>query len=481
MQLLDPLNCKQISKFFSPYLTAADEGISGLNTRHREGFNRMIADALAGNIDLIVTKSVSRFARNTVDSLTTIRDLKSHGVEVYFEKENIWTFDGKGELLISIMSSLAQEESRSISDNVTWGQRKHFADGKVNMPYGQFLGYRKGPDGLPEIDPEEAETVRFIYRLFMGGKTVNAIAKILTEAGVPTPRKKARWQDKTVESILTNEKYSGDAVLQKSFTVDFLSKKMKKNEGEVPQYIVTDSHPGIIDKAEWELVQAEMAKRKAKGRSQNSLSPFSMKICCGECGSWYGSKVWHSTDKYRRVVWRCNGKYERQTRCSTPHLTDDQIKRLFLSAVSKLHDERETLIEDCKFMREILSDTSELEAERTRLMEELTAVGLLTEKLFEENATGKTTTDDFDARHASYIERYNDLQSKLKAIADSEKRKRQQIKVLDRFIKNIRGMKALPIDFSDRLWNALVEKLTIYPDGTAEFLFKNGTTVTERL
>lgn len=458
-----------------------DEGISGLNTRHREGFNRMIADALAGNIDLIVTNSVSRFARNTVDSLTTIRDLKSHGVEVYFEKENIWTFDGKGELLISIMSSLAQEESRSISDNVTWGQRKHFADGKVNMPYGQFLGYRKGPDGLPEIDPEEAETVRFIYRLFMGGKTVNAIAKILTEAGVPTPRKKARWQDKTVESILTNEKYSGDAVLQKSFTVDFLSKKMKKNEGEVPQYIVTDSHPGIIDKAEWELVQAEMAKRKAKGRSQNSLSPFSMKICCGECGSWYGSKVWHSTDKYRRVVWRCNGKYERQTRCSTPHLTDDQIKRLFLSAVSKLHDERETLIEDCKFMREILSDTSELEAERTRLMEELTAVGLLTEKLFEENATGKTTTDDFDARHASYIERYNDLQSKLKAIADSEKRKRQQIKVLDRFIKDIRGMKALPIDFSDRLWNALVEKLTIYPDGTAEFLFKNGTTVTERL
>lgn len=251
-----------------------DEGISGLNTRHGEGFKRMLADALAGNIDLIVTKSVSRFARNTVDSLTTIRDLKSHGVEVYFEKENIWTLDGKGELLISIMSSLAQEESRSISDNVTWGQRKRFADGKVNMPYGQFLGYRKGPDGLPEINPEEAETVRFIYRLFMGGKTVNAIAKILTEAGVPTPRKKARWQDKTVESILTNEKYSGDAVLQKSFTVDFLSKKMKKNAGEVPQYIVTDSYPGIIDKAEWELVQAEMAKRKAKGRKPEQSQPF---------------------------------------------------------------------------------------------------------------------------------------------------------------------------------------------------------------
>lgn len=202
----------------------------------------MIDDALAGKIDLIVTKSVSRFAHNTVDSLTTIRKLKENSIECYFEKENIWTFDGKGELLITIMSSLAQEESRSISENCTWGQRKRFADGKVNMPYGQFLGYRKGPDGLPEIDPEEAETVRFIYRLFMGGKTVNAIAKILTEAGVPTPRKKARWQDKTVESILTNEKYSGDAVLQKSFTVDFLSKKMKKNEA---RFLSTSSRTAI--------------------------------------------------------------------------------------------------------------------------------------------------------------------------------------------------------------------------------------------
>ena len=458
-----------------------DEGISALNTRHREGFNRMIADALDGKIDLIVTKSVSRFARNTVDSLTTIRKLKDHGVEVFFEKENIWTFDGKGDLLLTIMSSLAQEESRSISDNITWGQRKRFADGKVNMPFSSFLGYRRGKDGKPEIEPEEAELVRLIYKLFMGGKTITGIATYLTQQGIPTPRKKPRWRDSTVESILTNERYKGDALLQKQFTVDFLNKKMKNNEGEVPQYYVTDSHPAIIDRTEWELVQAEMAKRKEKGNHQNSLNVFSSKIYCGECGSYYGSKVWHSTDKYRRVVWRCNGKYERQTRCSTPHLTNDEIKRLFLSAISKLHEERETLLEDCRYMRGILADTTELEAERARLMEELTAVGLLTEKLFEENAAGNMTTEEFDRRHASYAERYNDLQEKLSAIADSVERKQRQIKVLDRFIKDLRGMKALPIDFSDRLWNALVEKLTIYPDGRAEFLFKNGTTVTERL
>lgn len=211
-----------------------DGGISGTSMKYREGFKQMIADALAGKIDLIVTKSVSRFARNTVDSLTTIRKLKEHGTECYFEKENIWTFDGKGELLITIMSSLAQEESRSISENVTWGQRKRFADGKVSLPYGHFLGYEKGPDGLPQIVPEEAEIVRDIYRMFISGLSTNAIAKRLTGRAIPTPAGKDTWRRQTVESILRNEKYKGSALLQKRFTVDFLQKKMKVNEGEVP-------------------------------------------------------------------------------------------------------------------------------------------------------------------------------------------------------------------------------------------------------
>lgn len=164
-----------------------DEGISATNTKYREGFNEMVADALAGRIDLIVTKSVSRFARNTVDSLSTVRKLKEKGVEVFFEKENIYTFDGKGELLITIMSSLAQEESRSISENVTWGQRKRFADGKVSMPYKQFLGYEKGEDGLPKVVESEAKIVRMIYRMFMEGKTPSMIAKYLTSNGISSP------------------------------------------------------------------------------------------------------------------------------------------------------------------------------------------------------------------------------------------------------------------------------------------------------
>ena len=212
----------------------------------------MISDALAGKIDLIVTKSVSRFARNTVDSLSTIRRLKENHIEVYFEKENIWTFDSKGELLLTIMSSLAQEESRSISENVTWGQRKRFADGKVSLPYKQFLGYEKGPDDIPVIVEEEAIIVRRIYSLFMAGKTPYLIAKALTADGIPTPAGKSKWGTTTVASILTNEKYKGAALLQKKFTIDFLDKKMKVNEGEVPQYYIEQSHQPIIDPEEFD-------------------------------------------------------------------------------------------------------------------------------------------------------------------------------------------------------------------------------------
>lgn len=267
-----------------------DEGISGLGTRKRDGFNEMIEDALSGSIDLIITKSVSRFARNTVDSLVTIRKLKEKGVEVYFEKENIYSLDGKGELLLTIMSSLAQEESRSISENVTWGQRKRFSDGKVSLPYKQFLGYDRGEDknDPPVVNPEQAVIVRRIYRTFMEGKTAGAIAKELTEEGIPTPAGKNKWWASTINSILQNEKYRGSALLQKCFTTDFLTKKQKVNEGEVPQYYIEHSHEVIIVPLEWDAVQDEIRRRKEIGRAYSGTSVFSAKLVCGDCGGWSG-------------------------------------------------------------------------------------------------------------------------------------------------------------------------------------------------
>lgn len=252
-----------------------DEGITGTNTKHREGFKRMVADALVGKIDLIVTKSVSRFARNTVDSLTTVRQLKKKGVEIYFEKENIWTLDSKGELLITIISSLAQEESRSISDNCTWGQRKRFADGKVTVPFNRFLGYDRGPDGNLVVNPEEAVTIRRIYSMFLQGMSPYGIATKLTADGIKSPGGKEKWNAGAVHSFLTNEKYKGDALLQKSYTVDFLTKKKKINEGEIPQYYVEGNHEAIISPEVFEQVQRELERRKSSNGRHTAVFTFS--------------------------------------------------------------------------------------------------------------------------------------------------------------------------------------------------------------
>jgi DNA invertase Pin-like site-specific DNA recombinase len=312
-----------------------DEGISAVSTKKRDGFNQMVADGLAGKYDLLVTKSVSRFARNTVDSLTTVRKLKEKGVEIWFEEQNIYTLDSKGELLITIMSSMAQEESRNISENVTWGHRKRMADGRVSLPYGQFLGFEKGEDGLPRVVEAEAEIVRLIFRLCMEGKTPSAIARYLMKHGIPSPAGKKTWQVSTVRSILQNEKYAGNALLQKKFTVDFLTKQMKKNEGEIPQFFVEGSHAHIIEPDEFDAVQAELERRGELGRPMGCGSPFSAKIVCGDCGGWYGPKVWGSNTKYRKLIWQCNNKYGHKGKCFRRRQTPSS-RRACLSLDSRI-------------------------------------------------------------------------------------------------------------------------------------------------
>lgn len=248
-------------EFVSVY---SDEGKTGCNTRKREGFKNMVDDALDGKIDLIVTKSVSRFARNTVDSLTTIRKLKDKGVEAYFEKENIWTFDTKGELLITIMSSLAQEESRSISENTRWGMRKAFQNGKVFVPFRHFLGYDRGANGELQVNLEQAETVQMIYQMFLDGYSFYRIAAELTKRGISTPYGLQIWNGRTVKNILQNEKYRGDALLQKRYSRDFLDREMRKNEGAVPQYYIVGNHEAIIDTEMFQKVQEELKRRESR-------------------------------------------------------------------------------------------------------------------------------------------------------------------------------------------------------------------------
>lgn len=454
-----------------------DEGISAVNTKNREGFKRMVADALSGKIDLIVTKSVSRFARNTVDSLSTVRRLKEKGVEVFFEKENIYTFDGKGELLITIMSSLAQEESRSISENVTWGQRKRFSDGKVSLPYAQFLGYEKGEDGLPKIVEDEAETVRLIFRMFIGGMTFSAIAKGLTGSGIPSPAGKDTWQTATVRSILQNEKYKGEALLQKGFTVDFLTKRRKVNEGEVPQYYVQNSHPAIIAPDEFDAVQAEIERRKKLGRPCGCGSPFSAKIICGDCGGFYGSKVWGSNTKYRRTIWRCNDKYKGDTKCETRHVTEDELKEQFLKAFNTLIGSRDELLADCRLAQSTLCDCAAIDTELEEARQEIEVVAELARKAIYENARIVQSQDYFNERNNGYLERHRKAIVRVSEL-ESMKRERQTKGLrLGVFIRELQSRSLAIDEFDERLWAATVDTVLVTKDDRLVFRFKDGTEV----
>lgn len=454
-----------------------DEGISATNTKKREGFKAMIADALAGKIDLIITKSVSRFARNTVDSLTTVRKLKDEGIEIYFEKENIWTLDSKGELLITIMSSLAQEESRSISENVTWGQRKRMADGKVSFAYSRFLGLDKDKEtGKIVVNPEQAETVRLIFRLFLEGMTPHSIATELTNRGIKTPGGKDVWNQQTVRRMLSNEKYKGDALLQKEFTVDFLQKKMKKNEGEVPQYYVEGNHEAIISPAVFDMVQAELARRKHGGSRYSGVSIFSNKIKCGDCGSFYGSKVWHSTDQYRKVIYRCNRKYNGGN-CNTPHITEDEVKAAFVSAYNQLVSEKADIIANVEIIRRTLCVTDELQEEKSKLEEEMAVLVEMTQNIMAENARVAQDQDEYQKRYDGLVNRYDTAKARYDEVVADISEKEAQGERLANFIRVLKKQDGVIREFDSSLWGCMVEYVIVDRDKTIVVIFKDGTKI----
>lgn len=290
-----------------------DEGISGTNTKKRDGFNRMIADCEAGKIDLVITKSISRFARNTQDCLTYSRKLKNMGIGIFFEKENINTLDSTGELLFTILSSLAQDESRNISENCKWGIRSKFQKGIPHINTKRFMGYDKTEEGRLIINKKEAEVVRRIFREFLEGWNPEDIARGLNEDGIPGVSGEPKWVRATIIGMLTNEKYSGSALLQKWYTEDFLTKKLRRNDGEIDQYFVKDSHPAIIPQEEWSAVQLEFERREAFCQEHHlkcygyraDKNPFVSKIICKNCGCAYGRKAWENREM---AYWKCKTK-----------------------------------------------------------------------------------------------------------------------------------------------------------------------------
>ncbi len=312
----------------------ADDGISATSTKKREEFNRMIADCKQGKIDMIFTKSISRFARNTVDCLNYIRELKSMNIPVFFEKESINTMDAKGEVLLTIMASLAQQESESLSQNVKLGLQYGFQQGKVMVNTSCFLGYDKDENGNLVINPAEAEIVKRIFREYLEGASCKKIGKGLARDGILTARGNPRWHDSTIRKILENEKYMGDALLQKTYTVDFLRKKRVVNTGIMPQYYIEGHHEPIIPKELFLKVQEEMARRgsqqdclgRKRGFSSNHC--FSQMVYCAECGEPYRRIHWNNRGK-KSIVWRCTTRLQDKEKCRARTVSETLLQEVF--------------------------------------------------------------------------------------------------------------------------------------------------------
>lgn len=323
----------------------ADDGISGTNTKKREQFNQMIEDCMAGKIDLIITKSISRFARNTLDCLHYIRQLKEKNIAVYFEKENIKTTDAKGEVLLTIMASLAQQESQSLSQNVKLGLQYRYQQGKVMVNHNWFLGYTKDEEGHLIVDPEQAKIVKRIYYEYLEGYSCKQIARRLTTDGIPNGAGNTKWGDSNIASILKNEKYIGDALLQKSYTIDFLTKKRIRNQGIMPQYYIKDDHEAIIPKDLFRRVQEERKRRRAgikvpcgKTRHYNNRTCFSLKVFCGRCGDIYHRVAYNYSDENGQVVkWLCMTGHDHDlVTCHGRAISERQLKEVCLRAFNKI-------------------------------------------------------------------------------------------------------------------------------------------------
>lgn len=433
----------------------ADDGISGTNTKKREAFNEMIEDARAGKIDKILTKSISRFSRNTVDCLKYTRELKDLNVGVYFEKENIDTLDAKGEILMTIMAALAQQESESLSANVRLGIQYRNQQGIVRINCNHFLGYDKDENGKLVINQEEAEIVRRIYREYLEGKSLIQIKKGLEKDGVKNGVGNTKWWDSNIKQILQNEKYIGDALLQKTYTSNLLEKKRKKNEGALPQYYVEGNHEPIISKEIFLKVQAEL-KRRSSLATPGSRRCYSGKYAlshitfCGVCGNIYRRVTWQG-ERERVAVWRCVSRMERKfENCGGRTVNEEEIHDAVIKAINLTFRDKtkvkQSLKENLKELNEngINERIDEIDKELKKLQRDLIDV-----KTQEENSR-------IGNEIVSLREEKDALQVALAYNKDYAERTEEMERFLDENKMKVK-------EFDDVLVRKLIKKVTIHP------------------
>ena len=471
----------------------ADEGISGTRADKRPQFQKMIEDCHKGKIDMIITKSVSRFARNTVNCLDYVRSLKEIGVGVFFEEQNIDTLKSDSELYLVIYAGFAQSESESISKNITWTHRKNFEEGKPIFMYSRMLGYRKGEDGSPEIVPEEAAIVQRVYDMYLSGKSTDEISEILQAEKIVIPDKNLTFSKSMIIRMLKNEKYCGDAILQKTITIDPISKKRKANEGEAPMWLVENSHPAIISREMFNKVQEESARRKAKAPVSQKTSmtasgkyskyALSEVMICGECGSRYKRVTWNIRGK-RRIVWRCVSRLDYGKKYCTESITVDEqaLQRAIVRALNRFNVEDEATY--LMLMKSTIGEAIGINGSSDEIDLLERRIDALNKRMLDlvslsvqEGDDAENYEDDFKSISAQI----DQLSKRITAIRESESEDgdlQARLKEIQDIIDKRRENKDT---YDDSIVRQMVECIKVYHDGRLQIILGGGYELEEHL
>ena len=463
----------------------ADKGITGTSVLKRDEFNKMIKLCKNKKIDMILVKSISRFARNTVDCLHYTRMLKTLGIDVYFEEQGIHSIKSDAEFYISIYGTIAQSESENISANVKWGKLQSAKEGKVSFMYKNFLGYRKGADGNPEIDEEQAETVKIIYDRFLAGDSLKQIAVKLQNEKRLSPSGKSEWSTATIRSILSNEKYKGDAIINKTFTVDCLTKEIRKNNGERPKYYVENNHPAIIDAETFGRVQEELARRVGKKKvkeigTKTEQGKYSSKyaltelLICGECHTPYRRCTWTAHGE-KRIVWRCVKRldYGKKYCHNSPTLEESRIQAAIVNAIQKFAQQDPQLLKNLKAHIERGINDAVREDDSLDIQLRLAVVEKEINELF--NMISVDTIESFDEKKAEeLLAEKNKLQAESDRLAElNQKDKNKQSRIAE-IMELLDGIKNRTMEYDDRLVRQIIEAVIVESKEKIKVIFIGG-------
>ncbi|WP_160642483.1 MULTISPECIES: recombinase family protein [unclassified Neglectibacter] len=471
----------------------ADRGLSGTSTKKRDEFNKMIKMCRRGKIDMIITKSISRFARNTADVLKYVRMLKEIGVDIFFEEQNIHSTQPGAEFYITIYGSIAQSESENISANVIWGKNQSAKEGKVPFQYKRFLGYRRGTDGKPEIDPEQAEVVKRIYASFLAGDSMTTIANSLTADGIPTPTGSGRWVPGTIQSIISNEKYAGNAVLNKTYVVDCLSKKVKRNDGKArPMYFVENNHPAIIDSATFGRAQEELARRTGKRKvkqkgTKTEQGRYSSKyaltelLVCGECGTPYRRCTWTIKGE-KKPIWRCINRLDfgKKYCHHSPTMEESVLQEAIMTAILRTAKQSADVLGTLKLHIGMGLEASDTEDNSLDIQVRIAEIDAEFKAMLQAIATD--TVEDFDEQRATELmAEKSKLEQQLTRYGNAQQEKENAKSRLDEIFTILEGLENHPMEYDDRLVRQVLECVVVESKEKIKVIFAGGLEVEQAI